>query len=234
MPFVPRFGRLFLPDPRDALYPMRQFLPPRPLVTKFWATGPVIDQEKLTCTNPTHTYCVEKGFCVGCAWWGWLAAEPLQTLDGPEPLAIYHRAQELDEWPGAAESYAGTSVRGGAKALAEFDRIERYVWAWTAQDVAAWVAFYGTVVLGTNWYASMLEPKEDGHLKLRRRDTVIGGHAYLVYGYDHERGVFWIQNSWGKNWGVDGRAYMDGETLDRLLREHGEACAAIEKRPVGA
>lgn len=30
MPFVPRFGRLFLPDPRDALYPMRQFLPPRP------------------------------------------------------------------------------------------------------------------------------------------------------------------------------------------------------------
>jgi hypothetical protein len=34
------------------------------------------------------------------------------------------------------------------------------------------------------------------------------GHNIFIYGYDQPNGKFLIQNSWGKNWGVNGRALM--------------------------
>lgn len=41
------------------------------------------------------------------------------------------------------------------------------------------------------------------------RDRVLGGHAFAIVGYD--RRGFWLQNSWGDDWGRDGFALLTYE-----------------------
>ena len=45
-----------------------------------------------------------------------------------------------------------------------------------------------------------------------------GGHAMEIVGYKYEDGVrLWkLKNSWGKNWGIDGYAWVTDEFIDQL------------------
>lgn len=56
------------------------------------------------------------------------------------------------------------------------------------------------VVMGTNWYAGMMAPSTNGILSVKGRS--VGGHAYLLLGYDDNKSMALIQNSWGQKWGV--------------------------------
>jgi hypothetical protein len=160
---------------------------------------------------------------VGYSWHARLRALPNLQRD-PSPEIIYALAQRNDEWPG--EDYDGSSVRGGAKALQAMGKISAYGWAFNAQDALQWVGNHGPVVLGTNWYASMMTPRQDGILIVKGRN--IGGHAYLLLGYDDRKDLALIQNSWGTDWGLNGRAWIRYVDLDRLIKEDGEACAPTE------
>lgn len=42
----------------------------------------------------------------------------------------------------------------------------------------------------------------------RRKDVPQGGHAVMCVGYDDDRQVFIVRNSWGTNWGDGGYFYM--------------------------
>jgi C1A family cysteine protease len=41
-----------------------------------------------------------------------------------------------------------------------------------------------------------------------RGESLLGGHAVLLTGYDNDRGHFIARNSWGRNWGDGGYFYM--------------------------
>jgi hypothetical protein len=210
-----KFGRRYAPDPRDAKHPMRDVIPKEvALASRFYRRGPTLDQG-------------ETPMCVGYAWDQFLRSEPLMTATGPYGPQIYHEAQLADEWPG--EDYEGTSVRGGAKALLADTRLNRYVWAANALDVRDFLITTGTVVMGTDWRNGMFDPDPaTGLLKLS--GPVAGGHAYLLCGYDAPRDWFQMVNSWD-GWGLDGTgvAFIAFGDLDRLIRAHGEACAAVER-----
>lgn len=206
------FGRLPSPDARDARYPMRALLPPQiPLVSKFYTTGPTLDQEK----TPQ---------CVGYAWRQFLTSAPVETLDGPTAPEIYHQAQLNDEWPG--EAYSGTSVRGAATALTTDARLKSYVWGTSAAEVRDFLITTSTVVMGTDWLNNMFTPTANGVLKVSGGKA--GGHAYLLCGYDVKTNYFQMMNSWGESWGQHGKAWMRFSDLDKLLKNGGEACAAVE------
>jgi pimeloyl-ACP methyl ester carboxylesterase len=65
---------------------------------------------------------------------------------------------------------------------------------------------YATGVVHEHWQ----QPEPDGLIKPRTRQSkTMGGHAFAVVGYD-QRG-FWIQNSWGEDWGLDGFALVTYE-----------------------
>jgi C1A family cysteine protease len=54
------------------------------------------------------------------------------------------------------------------------------------------------------------EMAQNGMLALPAQDeTILGGHAVLVVGYDDSKNSFIVRNSWGKDWGLDGYFYMD-------------------------
>lgn len=47
-----------------------------------------------------------------------------------------------------------------------------------------------------------------------RRETMLGGHAVCLVGYDNGRQTFIAKNSWGSNWGDRGYFYMPYKVLE--------------------
>ncbi len=45
------------------------------------------------------------------------------------------------------------------------------------------------------------------------KDKSIGGHATVLEGWDPQKGVFYGENSWGENWGIDGFYEMRPEVI---------------------
>jgi hypothetical protein len=167
--------------------------------------------------------------CVGYAWAHWLSDGPIihprAKLPTVDPVQIYRTAQTLDEMAG--ENYHGTTVRGGAKTLVKLGLIHSYYWA--GNDFGALcraVLEVGPVVVGTDWYEGMLNPSKTGMLRMAGR--VIGGHCYVLNGINMKTGAFRLKNSWGRRWGIQGRAQISFADMQRLLRNHGDACLATE------
>jgi hypothetical protein len=72
--------------------------------------------------------------------------------------------------------------------------------------------------------------------------SILGGHAYALYGYDTGDSIprFYIQNSWGTSWGSGGRGEMGLAAYDKL-GYNGETFyfvggkdVQVEVRPAGA
>jgi Papain family cysteine protease len=61
---------------------------------------------------------------------------------------------------------------------------------------------YATAQIHEGWKS----PQPDGRILNQRGAVHLGGHAFLLVGYD-TRG-FWIQNSWGQDWGRNGFAHL--------------------------
>jgi hypothetical protein len=170
---------------------------------------------------------------VAFAWTDFLSAAPKKTT-AKKLVAesvideLYHRAQQLDEWPG--EAYNGTSVRGGAKAMQERGLIGEYLWGTTVEELRAFVANRGTVVIGSDWYEEMFYPEQHGGY-LVAEGAMAGGHAWLVIGYAAAKDEFTMVNSWGKTWGKGGTAKIKAADMQKLLDAGAEMCTAIEQRP---
>lgn len=212
------FGRRVIPDTRDANYPMRLAVP--------------------QTTSRSYRYWYDNGWwgdqgdvpaCVGYAWAHWVEDGPVTPPRKPQPYAdplqVYQLAQKLDEWPG--EGYEGSSVRGGAKALRQRGCISAFYWTLDVNELARAILERGPVVVGTNWYAGMLEPRASDGL-IRVTGEILGGHAYELNGVNLKRAQFRVKNSWGRLWGRSGRALISFDDMARLLKEDGEACLATE------
>jgi C1A family cysteine protease len=58
----------------------------------------------------------------------------------------------------------------------------------------------------------------------------MGGHAYVINGVNTKTQLFRIKNSWGRNWGQKGRAFISFSDMTRLIREGGEICLGTENK----
>jgi pimeloyl-ACP methyl ester carboxylesterase len=141
---------------------------------------------------------------------------------------LYSMAKRYDEWPG--EDYDGSSARGAMKgwhkhglcayrlwrdnksdttlnAKRAADAIERPLGAYFRVNHKNLVAMhaainevgilYATASVHTGW-----QKIRSGDEEIAYEEDLTGGHAFAIVGYDREG--FWIQNSWGADWGVRG------------------------------
>ncbi|TPN46986.1 C1 family peptidase [Mesorhizobium sp. B1-1-9] len=141
---------------------------------------------------------------------------------------LYTMAKRYDEWPG--EDYAGSSARGAMKGWFKHglcamtlwkekvpdpklssersaDAIRRPLGAYFRVNHKDLVAMhsaisevgvlYATAAVHEGW-----QQVGKGDAAITFRPGTIGGHAFAIVGYDL-RG-FWIQNSWGPDWGEGG------------------------------
>lgn len=220
-----RLGRLFIPDANDKkflLKPLRDMegLPKQ----KYWPAPQPLDQGN----TPQ---------CVAYAATHFLMSSPVINKKYPwDTIADFYReCQRLDQWPG--EDYDGTSVRASMKVLKNVGFAERYEWAFDYGTAIKHLMLVSPMVFGTDWYPSMFEVDKHGYVRLEGQNMNMG-HAWLGLGASRtkrdpvtgEVGAIRALNSWGP-WGQRGRFWMAFSTLDKLIRDNGEAAMAYELRP---
>ena len=191
---------------------------------RLWQVGPILDQG-------------QEGACVGFGWTAEALASPvrvdlnrIKTRAPKEPNKfaqyVYAFAKTIDEYEGV--DYEGTSVLAGAKSMQTFRLLKEYRWAFSMDEIIDGIIAKGPVVLGIPWYDSMYEAP-NGILKVSGEQ--VGGHCILAVGYKVYPGgedAVILQNSWGKDWGVNGLAEIKVSELAKLVAE-GEACLPIKR-----
>ncbi|GAA6152847.1 C1 family peptidase [Pseudoteredinibacter isoporae] len=146
---------------------------------------------------------------------------------------LYEMARRYDEWAG--EDYEGSSCRGAIKGwkntgvcsdtlcpyrpksrfritpeisadaksrtLGAYYRLRPVVSDWHAAINEAGVV-YASAQVHSGWSSPVKD--SDNEAVIPHRDMLEGGHAFAVVGYNAKG--FWVQNSWGDEWGDDGLA----------------------------
>jgi hypothetical protein len=168
----------------------------------------------------------ELGSCTGNGAVGVICTEPYRQkgVRYSEALArkVYSQATKDDAIVGAwPPQDTGSTVLGAMKALMDLQLAKGYQWCFGLDDVLKTLANLGPVEVGVNWYEGFDKPDAKGLVKLT--GAVRGGHAFEVLGVDAEKQLVWAINSWGGEWGLEGRFAFSWKDLDRLLHEQGEA-----------
>lgn len=211
-------GRLPSTDERDKNFLIKKVSVPPTLMSRYWNDSGWRGNQK---SDP---------FCVGYSWAHWIEDGPV-THSGVAPIinpdTIYHEAQKIDEWEGI--NYDGTSVRAGAKYLQSIGVLAEYNWAFDLNTVINTILSTGPVVVGTSWTEEMFYPNAKGLIKIG--GDIAGGHAYVLNGVNKKTKLLRIKNSWGTDWGINGRAFISFDDMRKLIEDqNGEACLGIENK----
>lgn len=166
---------------------------------------------------------------------------PRAKLAAVSTRMFYDMARRYDEWRG--ESYSGSSCRGAMKGWHHHGVCTDKVWPYRSgtametytearardaaqrplgayfrvnhKDLVAMHAAFAEV--GVLYASSAVHEGWDDPARGRivwAQQELAGYHAFAIVGYDE--GGFWIQNSWGKDWGHGGYGYISyDEWLER-------------------
>lgn len=224
---APRLGRLPDPDPRDANYPVRAVLPAGvdlPVSRRRRDDGAWLNQGNT-------------GTCVGHGWAHYVEDGPVMPEGTIDPYWIYRQCCKIDPWPenDDGDLNFGTSTRAGAKVLQTAGIVSEYRHSFDLNDVLGAIAFVGPLVIGINWYEPMFYPRRipdaTGELRMQLEvppgAKLVGGHCLVANGYDQNRRLIRLKNSWGRDWGADGRVNVSFELFERLVfEEYGDCVSA--------
>lgn len=207
-------------DEKSRSFPIRTLIPAGVAPQyKLWHFGPQLDQGS-------------EGACVGFGWAAEAGASPVRVKNITDDFArgIYQEAKRIDEWEG--EDYEGTSVLAGAKVMKSRGFITEYRWCFSLNDVLLALSYEGPVVLGLNWYEGMFDTNAKNFIT--PTGNWVGGHCIMARGISVKYERILLRNSWGKDWGSRGGAYLSFSDLDRLLHESGEACVPVGRKLNGS
>ena len=92
--------------------------------------------------------------------------------------------------------------------------ISSYYQCTSREQVQTAILTTKAVIGGLFIFNSLLKP-EKGYVKYNKNRDLknYGGHAIVLVGWKHEKGKFYwrLQNSWGSNWGENGRVWIPAE-----------------------
>ena len=168
----------------------------------------------------------ELGACTGNGAVGVLCTAPYRRprVRYTEALArrVYARATRDDSIQGVyPPDDTGSTVLAAMQALRDLHLAAGYQWCFGLDDVLKTLSTIGPVEVGISWYEGFDRPNASG--RVRVTGGVRGGHAFELLGVDAGSRLVIAENSWGPDWGRDGRFSFSWRDLDRLLHEDGEA-----------
>jgi hypothetical protein len=151
-------------------------------------------------------------------------------LDQLYAVQLYSDATAIDQWQGSyPPDDTGSDGLSICKVLLRRGLIDRYTHIFGI-DHAKIAIQHGGFLVGTNWYRSMFFPDARGVVSITATSFISGGHLWFMRGrkryFQHlgdDRWYWKARNSWGGSFADGGDFYLLDETLDRLLREEGDA-----------
>lgn len=144
-------------------------------------------------------------------------------LSNNDGIENYHWATVYDPYPGEyPPSDEGSSAIGLMTWWKQVGIVTGYDWAFSFDQFLAALQRQ-PVLVGTEWFDSMMEPDDVGVLHPGGRSA--GGHEYLATQINWPRRHIGFENSWGEAWGVGGRFYMTFDDFEALLADGGDAVA---------
>jgi hypothetical protein len=137
-------------------------------------------------------------------------------------VALYSLATILDSIHGHyPPTDTGSSGLGVAKALRALGLATSYTHAFSLSALTSALQS-GPVMIGIPWLNSMEDPDSDGRLIVDPGSGIAGGHEIEINQYSVITGDYWITNSWGASWGIDGSAWLTTPDLRWLLSQQGD------------
>jgi len=154
------------------------------------------------------------------------------------PYMLYTNAKRYDEWPG--DDYEGSSLRGALRGFYNSGVCQQDLWNHRDHDMVSVEisrdarltslgAYYRLRPHLPDYHAAISETGvlyisatvHDGwdNPKDGRINPALGNnlHAFAVVGYDSEG--FWVQNSWGPDWGNSGLAHWSYKDWDMNIQD---------------
>lgn len=172
------------------------------------------------------------GSCTANAALGVLMTQPFHRdgwwFNEDDAQNLYRLETRIDNrqipgsWP---PDDTGSTSLWSMQALKQSKLISSYRWAFSIHTTLRLV-MRGPVSVGVPWYNSMFDP-DQGVLHVDPHSGVAGGHQFEVSGYDADRKAFWMWNSWGTAWGINGGAWIAQDALAWLLGQHGDVVVPV-------
>lgn len=103
--------------------------------------------------------------------------------------------------------------RAFAHTLSEYYKIDEHGMQ-LHRDIRASLDNKHPVVFGTPVWQSIMRVGSEGVIQMPDASQSIGSHAMLIVGYDMNKSMYLIRNSWGTGWGQDGYAWMPFDYID--------------------
>jgi len=172
----------------------------------------------------------ELGSCTGNALAAWLnsnfAHKPRTPYDDQEDAIDYYSlATTYDPFDGTyPPDDTGSSGLAVCKAGITRGRLTSYRHAF-GFDQTLGALQLSPVLIGVNWYEGMFTPSRLGYVEPSGR--LAGGHEFLLHGVNVRDRFVWATNSWGTEWGLEGRFKIPFEVLRRLLSEDGDVTVPV-------
>lgn len=239
---MPGFGRLYMPDKRDANWPMRLRLDAAQAIV--FPTGVPPGSRHYTPSPPIIVQ-GNTGTCVAHGTTTFCNAPPIMQKLPMSPFDLYRKIVLRDEWPDNdfeaaapdAQLQNGTSVRAAMETLIALGYIKSYLWAENVENARAWLMMFSGLVGGFTWKTNMMETDTEGFVSYAG-DTE-GGHCVYLGGWnDHVRHnaryvrATRFQQSWPLPWGQRGRGWITEDDLAKMLADQGELAAPVEQRVI--
>lgn len=215
-----RLGRKINHDPRS-----RQFAFPStvtPVSVRHLRAIPVLNQGNL-------------GSCTGNSGIGCLGTYPFygtvqnKVTDWTQTAAVklYADATAIDPFSGTyLPDDTGSDGLSIAKVLVKRGLISGYQHTFSFNSLLSALSTR-PVITGVNWYSSFYYPDSNGIVTISNGATVEGGHEFVLDEIDMERQLIGATNSWGENWGKNGRFYIPFDVMKRLLSEKGDVTVFV-------
>lgn len=210
----PLLGRRVHFDEKSRQYPVRKLLVAKKPRSYSWKCPVWLDQGKTpACTGFSTAQKLVTRYPL------------IKSADDALGMQLYGEAKKYDEYPG--ENYDGSSVLGAMKGAAALGLIGSYHWGFSLDDAILAIGYAGGGVAGIDWYNDMFHP--DSHGIIKPTGGIAGGHAILINGVDLKKGLVRLHNSWGKDWAINGEAFMSIQDFGKLLAANGEFVVPIKK-----
>jgi hypothetical protein len=226
-----RLGRVVNHDPRSKLYRVHPAKDVSQLLSiRHKRHIPVLYQGNL-------------GSCTGNAALGVIGSSPFfealpdslkPSTDNPgeaeaRAVELYSIATGIDEFNGSyPPTDTGSSGLAVAKACKRLGLISGYRHAMGLDEVLSALANVPAIA-GIPWYETFDHPDSQGNLYLAAKATARGGHEICLDELDMANRRVGFTNSWGPQWGREGRAYILFDDLSRLLSERGDCTVLVPR-----